>query len=126
MRFLFSYIVFSLNIFNRSLAYRSPNQISAQRKSLCHDAAQITDYEDRINEYLNTREKMNLPPSMDAARGRRKNDSPLEMLRPTGWYRDETPEQARMREEVKRGPMAKFSVIYTFYSFTQYSFLRTQ
>ena len=29
------------------------------------------------------------------------------MFKPSGFYRDETPEEARLREEVKKGPMGR-------------------
>lgn len=72
--------------------------------------AKLDDYRRRIDEYVQARKDMNLPPisisyaNKDATNG-------LEMLQPSGFFRDETPEQARIRAEKKKGPMARFERI---------------
>jgi hypothetical protein len=105
----------SLNA-SKSWAIVHAKQPHSQRyKSALYSAKDISEYRARIDEYLEVRKKMNLPQISQAESriaGRSFSEaSPLEMLRPTGFYRDETPEQSRLREEKRRGPMAKFDRI---------------
>jgi hypothetical protein len=72
--------------------------------------AKIDDYRRRIDEYVQARKRMDLPLISDP-KVRREATNGLEMLQPSGFFRDETPAQARIREEKKRGPMARFERI---------------
>ena len=76
-------------------------------------SASIEDYRRRIDEYLSARTRMKLSPITESAlkRAAGGESSGLDMLQPSGFYRDETPEKARFREEKRRGPMARFERI---------------
>eukprot|EP01041_Mallomonas_annulata_P005216 gene5216-10438_t len=96
---LFGFLLSHMSSSYRAVIRSRPNKHRLLEKNTIsfESVNSVEDIKNDLQKYLESREIMQLPPLEEEKKG----DSPLEMFRPTGWYKDEIAEDLKKRSDSK-------------------------